>query len=88
MWRRLTCARQVTSGAASVRNAANERSAADAARAQHAADLGQVTAHRGRDLRDDRLQLGPARQDAHPVGPPRRRPVHRLLPGTAAGLAG
>ena len=65
-------------------------SAADTAWPQHAADLGQVTAHRGRDLRDDRLQPGPARQDAHPVGPPRRRPVHRLLPGTAppGGMTG
>jgi hypothetical protein len=41
--------------------------AADAARPQHAADLGQVAAHRGGDLRDVGLQVGPARQRAHPV---------------------
>jgi hypothetical protein len=36
--------------------------AADAARPQHAADLGQVAAHRGRDLRERGLQLSPAGQ--------------------------
>jgi hypothetical protein len=53
--------------------------AADAARAQGAADLGQVAAHRGRDLRDVRLQIGPAWQRAHPVGTP-LRPAHRQPP--------
>ena len=53
--------------------------AADAAGAQHAADLGQVAAHRGRDLRDGRLQVSPAWQRAHPVGTP-RRPAHRQPP--------
>ena len=63
--------------------------AADAARPQHAADLGQVAAHRGRDLRDGGLQVGPGGQRTHSVGAP-RRPVHRRLPGSArpGGLAG
>ena len=91
MWRRVTCAVQVTSGAVSTRNAAKRAQgqvgAADAARAQDAADLGQVAAHRGHDLRERGLQLGPARQQAHPVGAPLRRPVHRRLPVTAAGPA-
>ena len=61
--------------------------AADAARAQHAADLGQVAAHRGRDLRDGGLQLGPGGQQAHPVGAP---PAARSppAPGTSPGPAG
>jgi hypothetical protein len=61
--------------------------AADAARAQHAADLGQVAAHRGRDLRERGLQIGPARQRTNPVAA-QRRPVHHRLPVTTAGLAG
>ena len=61
--------------------------AADAARPQHAADLGQVAAHRGGDLRDGGLQVGPARQRAHPVDA-QRRPAHRRLPVSAPGPAG
>ena len=61
--------------------------AADAARPQHAADLGQVAAHRGGDLRDSGLQVGPARQRAHPVDT-QARPAHRRLPVSAPGPAG
>ena len=64
-----------------------EVGAADAARAQHAADLGQVAAHRGRDLRDGGLQVSPAGQRAHPVGAP-PRPAHRQFPVPAPGPAG
>ena len=39
-----------------------------AARPQHAADLGQVAAHRSGDLREGGLKVGPGRQHAHPIG--------------------
>ena len=48
---------------------------ADAARAQHAGDLLQVTAHWDRDLRDGLIQLHPARQQ--------RRAGHRALTARA-----
>ena len=68
--------------------AQREVGAADAARAQHATDLGQVAAHGRGDLRERRLEIGPARQRAHPVGASLRRPAHRRLPVTAPGPAG
>ena len=64
-----------------------EVGAADAARAQHAADLDQVAAHGGRDLRDGWLQVGPGGQRTHSVGAP-LRPAHRQLPVPAPGPAG
>ena len=60
--------------------------AADAAGPQRAADLVQVAAHRLSDLRDSRLQLGPAGQCSQPVGAPPGGPGHQRLPACVPGF--
>jgi len=67
--------------------AQREVGAADTARPQHAADLGQVAEHRGRDLRDGGLEVGPGGQRAHPVAASLPQRAHRrLLVRPAPGL--
>ena len=73
MWRRVTCAVDVTSGAVSTRNAAKDRSAWSGSRtlrSQDERDLVEVAAHRVHDQRTH-PELLPGRQQ--------QRPAHRRL---------